>query len=126
MSQAPIKVGMIADRTGPLSFVGIANANVARMVVDEINAALEESRQALLRQQFAHGLQQFRIVCKRCGEPPRHLGWKQFRALGAVALDLCAVASGTLGAQLQAHNVDIPAARGPTRGLSLRTLRRPP
>ena len=30
------------------------------------------------------------------GLPPRHLGWKQFRALGAVALDLCAVASGTL------------------------------
>jgi ABC-type branched-subunit amino acid transport system substrate-binding protein len=35
----PIKVGMIADQTGPLSFMGIANANVARMVTDEINAA---------------------------------------------------------------------------------------
>jgi branched-chain amino acid transport system substrate-binding protein len=34
----PIKVGMIADQTGPLSFMGIANANVAQMVVDEINA----------------------------------------------------------------------------------------
>ena len=33
-----IKVGVIADQTGPLSFVGIANANVARMVVDDINA----------------------------------------------------------------------------------------
>src|SRR3954451_18663695 len=33
-----IKVGMIADQTGPLSFMGIANANVARLVVDEINA----------------------------------------------------------------------------------------
>ncbi len=30
------------------------------------------------------------------GYPPRHLGWKQYRALGAAALDLCAVASGTL------------------------------
>lgn len=30
------------------------------------------------------------------GLPPRHLGWRQFRALGAVALDLCAVAEGTL------------------------------
>ena len=28
------------------------------------------------------------------GFPARHLGWKQFRALGAAALDLCAVASG--------------------------------
>jgi branched-chain amino acid transport system substrate-binding protein len=35
----PIRVGLIADQTGPLSFVGIANANVGRMVVDEINAA---------------------------------------------------------------------------------------
>jgi len=35
----PIKVGVIADQTGPLSFVGLANANVARMVIDELNAA---------------------------------------------------------------------------------------
>jgi myo-inositol-1(or 4)-monophosphatase len=32
------------------------------------------------------------------GFPPRHLGWKQFRALGAAALDLCAVACGSLDA----------------------------
>ena len=32
------------------------------------------------------------------GLPPRHLGWRQFRALGASALDLCAVASGSLDA----------------------------
>ena len=35
---APIKVGVIAEQTGPLSFMGIADANVAKMVVDEINA----------------------------------------------------------------------------------------
>jgi branched-chain amino acid transport system substrate-binding protein len=34
----PIKVGVITDQTGPLSFMGIANANVAQMVIDEINA----------------------------------------------------------------------------------------
>ena len=34
----PIKVGIIADQTGPLSFAGLANANVARMVVGDINA----------------------------------------------------------------------------------------
>src|SRR5678816_2152609 len=33
----PIKVGIIADQTGPLSFVGLANANVARMVTGDIN-----------------------------------------------------------------------------------------
>ena len=35
----PIKVGVITDQTGPLSFMGIANANVAKMVIDDINAA---------------------------------------------------------------------------------------
>jgi len=33
-----IKVGVITDQTGALSFVGIANANVARMVINDINA----------------------------------------------------------------------------------------
>ena len=33
-----VKVGVIAEETGPLSFMGIADANVAKMVVDEINA----------------------------------------------------------------------------------------
>jgi fructose-1,6-bisphosphatase/inositol monophosphatase family enzyme len=32
------------------------------------------------------------------GLPSHHLGWRQFRALGAAALDMCAVASGTLDA----------------------------
>ena len=34
----PIKVGVIADQTGPLSFAGLANANVAKMVIADINA----------------------------------------------------------------------------------------
>lgn len=34
------------------------------------------------------------------GYPPRHLGWRQFRALGAAALDLCAVAEGALDAYI--------------------------
>jgi branched-chain amino acid transport system substrate-binding protein len=33
----PIKVGVIADQTGPLSFIGLANANVARMVIGDLN-----------------------------------------------------------------------------------------
>jgi branched-chain amino acid transport system substrate-binding protein len=33
----PIKVGVIMDQTGPLSFMGIASANVARMVIADIN-----------------------------------------------------------------------------------------
>ena len=38
MDAGPIKVGVIADQTGPLSVVGLANANVARMVVGDLNA----------------------------------------------------------------------------------------
>lgn len=34
----PIKVGVITDMTGSLSSFGIANANVAKMVIDDINA----------------------------------------------------------------------------------------
>jgi len=34
--EEPIRVGVIADQTGPLSFVGLANANVARMVIGDI------------------------------------------------------------------------------------------
>jgi branched-chain amino acid transport system substrate-binding protein len=38
MKEPAIKVGVIADQTGPLSFAGIADANVARMVINDINA----------------------------------------------------------------------------------------
>ena len=37
MTELSIKVGVIADQTGPLSAMGVANANVARMLVDDIN-----------------------------------------------------------------------------------------
>jgi branched-chain amino acid transport system substrate-binding protein len=33
-----IKIGVITDITGPLSFLGIANANVAKMVINDINS----------------------------------------------------------------------------------------
>jgi urea transport system substrate-binding protein len=39
MTQSAIKVGVIAEQTGPLSFMGIADANVAKMVVDDINTS---------------------------------------------------------------------------------------
>lgn len=42
------------------------------------------------------------------GLPPRWLGWKQFRAYGAVALDLCAVAGGRFDAYLDCS----PSAHG--------------
>ncbi len=39
MKESPIKVGVIAEQTGPLSFMGIANANVAMMVINDLNAS---------------------------------------------------------------------------------------
>ena len=43
------------------------------------------------------------------GLAPRHFGWRQFRSLGAAALDLCAVADGTLDGYIdcadEAHGV---------------------
>jgi len=36
---SPIKIGVITDMTGPLSLLGIANANIAKMAIDEMNAA---------------------------------------------------------------------------------------
>jgi ABC-type branched-subunit amino acid transport system substrate-binding protein len=38
MNEGSIKVGVIMDLTGPLAFLGVASANVAKMVVDDINA----------------------------------------------------------------------------------------
>jgi branched-chain amino acid transport system substrate-binding protein len=38
-SERSARVGLITDQTGALSFMGIANANIARMVIDDINAA---------------------------------------------------------------------------------------
>jgi len=38
MQESSIKMGVITDITGALSFMGIANANVAKMVTNDINA----------------------------------------------------------------------------------------
>lgn len=42
------------------------------------------------------------------GYPPRYLGWRQYRSLGAAALDLCAVADGRLDAFID--TVDVPGS----------------
>jgi branched-chain amino acid transport system substrate-binding protein len=38
VTTSPINVGLVAELSGPLSFMGIADANVTRMVIDDINA----------------------------------------------------------------------------------------
>lgn len=49
-----------------------------------------------------------RSIVGLSGYPPRYLGWKQFRALGAAALDLCAVAEGVLDGYIDCS----PSAHG--------------
>ena len=48
-------------------------------------------------------------VLSLSGYPPAHLGWRQFRTMGAAALDLCAVADGTfdgfLDCSFDAHGI---------------------
>src|SRR5215475_11593326 len=39
----PARVGVITDQTGPLSFMGIANVNVAKMVVGGINSSTRQA-----------------------------------------------------------------------------------
>jgi myo-inositol-1(or 4)-monophosphatase len=41
------------------------------------------------------------------GYPPRYLGWKQFRVLGAAALDLAAVAAGILDGYIDCTSAGI-------------------
>jgi fructose-1,6-bisphosphatase/inositol monophosphatase family enzyme len=50
-----------------------------------------------------------RAVVGLSGYPPTYLGWYQYRVLGALALDLCAVASGLLDAYVDCS----PSAHGP-------------
>lgn len=49
-----------------------------------------------------------RSIIGLSGYPSQYLGWKQFRALGAAALDLCAVAEGVLDGYLDCS----PSAHG--------------
>jgi myo-inositol-1(or 4)-monophosphatase len=48
-------------------------------------------------------------VVSLSGYPPAHLGWRQFRTMGAAALDLCAVADGSfdgfLDCSFDAHGI---------------------
>lgn len=82
----------VLDEDGPLAAVVVNQATGTRY--DAVRgggarrdgAAIGPSRCEELR----------RAVVGLSGYPPSYLGWKQFRALGAVALDLCAVADGSL------------------------------
>ena len=92
----------------------------AALVVDQASGARFEARRgAAARRSTARPCVRRAAPC--CGDaivglsgyPPRWLGWKQFRALGAVALDLCAVAGRPLDAYVDC-SAERPRRRGTT------------
>jgi fructose-1,6-bisphosphatase/inositol monophosphatase family enzyme len=86
-------------------------AVVANLVTGERFEAVRERGATLdgsvLRPSACESLD--RALVAVSGHPPRHLGWYQFRAFGAAALDLCAVAAGVVDAYIDCS----PSAHAP-------------
>ena len=91
------------DRDGPLAALVVNQATGAGFGAVRGGGAWRSSgdgdrRRAVLRPSGATSLGSSLVLLS--GYPSRHLGWKQFRALGAAALDLCAVAAGVADAYI--------------------------
>lgn len=82
------------DQDGPVAAVVINQATGTRFEAVRGGGAWRDG--ATIKPSGAVRLDQ--SIVALAGLPHRHLGWRQFRALGAAALDLCAVASGGLDA----------------------------
>ena len=82
------------DADGPLAAVVVNQATGARFEATRGGGARLDGRP--IRTGACTSVDNALVALN--GYPPRHLGWKQYRALGAAALDLCAVASGALDA----------------------------
>jgi myo-inositol-1(or 4)-monophosphatase len=88
------------DREGPVAAVVANQATAVRFEAVRGGGARRTDRPG------AHWRPVEPSSCERLGDaivgcngwPSRRLGWRQYRALGAAALDLCAVASGALDA----------------------------
>lgn len=82
----------VLDAVGPLVALVVNQATGARYEAVRGQGARRDGR--AIRPSRATELR--RSIIGLSGYPVRHLDWGQFRALGAVALDLCAVAEGAL------------------------------
>lgn len=82
------------DTDGPLAAVVVNQATGTRFAAQRGGGATREG--APIR---SSGCRDFRACTVGfSGFPRRYLGWSQYRAFGAAALDLCAVAAGALDA----------------------------
>lgn len=82
------------DAGGPLAAVVANQATGTRFEATRGGGARCDGRP--IRPAPTERLEEALVVLN--GFPPRHLGWSQFRCLGAAALDLCAVACGAVDA----------------------------
>lgn len=80
------------DDDGPLAALVVNLATGTRFSAVRGRGALMDGQAIRARQTTEVG----DSVVGLSGYPAQHLGWRQFRALGASALDLCAVAAGIL------------------------------
>jgi myo-inositol-1(or 4)-monophosphatase len=93
------------DGDGPLAALVVDLSSGTRFAATRGGGATRDGRQ--IAPSAAERLDSSLVALS--GLPPRHLGWKQFRALGAAALDLCAVACGMVDAYIDCS----PSAHGP-------------
>jgi myo-inositol-1(or 4)-monophosphatase len=82
------------DGEGPRASVVVNQANEVRYEAVRGGGARKDGR--AIRSSSCSTLRE--AIVAFSGYPPRYLGWSQYRAFGAAALDLCAVADGSLDA----------------------------
>ncbi|MGA3216479.1 MAG: inositol monophosphatase family protein [Acidimicrobiales bacterium] len=82
----------VLDGDGPLAALVVNQATGARYEAVRGGGARRDGVPIRPSREESFG----RSLVGLSGYPPRYLGWRQYRALGAAALDLCAVADGTL------------------------------
>ena len=92
------------DGDGPLAALVVDLASGTRFAATRGGGAIRDGRPISVSGADRLGT----ALVALSGLPPRHLGWKQFRAFGAAALDLCAVASGMVDAYIDCS----PSAHG--------------
>lgn len=95
----------VLDREGPLVAVVVNQASGARYEAYRGGGARRDGRPIGPSGETRLSA----AIVGLSGYPPASLGWRQYRALGAVALDLCAVADGTLDGYVDAAR----SAHGP-------------
>jgi myo-inositol-1(or 4)-monophosphatase len=84
------------DRDGPVAALVVNLATGTRWSASRGNGARRDGRPVRPSQVIDLG----DAVVILNGHAGEHVGWKQYRALGATALDICAVADGTVDATL--------------------------